>query len=190
MSSAPQLVTFVAGAVGRWRVDSLTAVTGEAMPAAPRLAMVEGGPAPAATGGWALQGVVGHARYAERAELTALAARQEGLGRREATRAALIPIRKSAVWWALAQDERRDIMEARGRHTALGLEYLPMVARRLHHSRDLLQPFDFLTWFEFAPEHEALFDEMTARLRATPEWSYVDREVDVRLTREEGWAPV
>jgi len=48
----------------------------------------------------------------------------------------------------LTQDERREIFEERSRHIATGLEYLPAVARRLHHSRDLGGPFDFLTWFE------------------------------------------
>ena len=45
------------------------------------------------------------------------------------------------------------------RHIATGLEYLPAVARRLHHGRDLGEPFDFLTWFEFAPEHAAAFED-------------------------------
>jgi hypothetical protein len=63
------------------------------------------------------------------------------------------------------------------------LEYLPAVARRLHHCRDLGEPFDFLTWFEFAPTDTVAFDELVERLRETEEWSYVDREVDIRLTR-------
>jgi hypothetical protein len=47
------------------------------------------------------------------------------------------------------------------------------VTRRLHHCRDLgeHEPFDFLTWFEFA------------ELRASEEWKYVDREVVIRLAR-------
>jgi hypothetical protein len=57
------------------------------------------------------------------------------------------------------------------------------VARRLHHSRDLGEPFDFLTWFEFAPSDEAQFDELIAMLRATEEWAYIDREIDIRLER-------
>ena len=42
---------------------------------------------------------------------------------------------------------------------------------------------DFLTWFEFAPADAGAFDELVGRLRQSEEWSYVDREVDVRLTR-------
>ncbi len=57
------------------------------------------------------------------------------------------------------------------------------MARRLHHSRDLGEPFDFLTWFEFTPEHAKAFDELVARLRAIEEWTYVEREVDIRLMR-------
>jgi hypothetical protein len=80
----------------------------------------------------------------------------------------------------MAQDERRAVYEERSRHTTIGLEYLPRIARRLHHSRDLGEPFDFLTWFEFAPEHEVVFDELLARLRDSEEWTYVDRDIDIR----------
>src|SRR5262245_1832065 len=88
-----------------------------------------------------------------------------------------------ASWWALAQDERRAIFEDRSRHISVGLEYLPAVARRLHHCRDLGEPFDFLTWFEYAPEDAGAFEELVRRLRQTEEWRYVDREIDIRLTR-------
>jgi hypothetical protein len=64
------------------------------------------------------------------------------------------------------------------------LRYLPEVARRLHHSRDLGEPFDFLTWFEYAPEYSAAFEELVVSLRASEEWKYVDREVDIRLVRD------
>ncbi|HTD17547.1 MAG TPA: hypothetical protein VK673_20345 [Chthoniobacterales bacterium] len=75
------------------------------------------------------------------------------------------------------------ILEEDSRHIAIGLEYLPAIARRLHHSRELHEPFDFLTWFEYAPEHSAAFEEVVSRLRNTKEWEYVDREIDIRLVR-------
>ncbi len=105
------------------------------------------------------------------------------LGRPEATRAALIPIRKADAWWSLAQDERRTIFEERSGHIAKSLRYLPAIARRLHHARDLGEPFDFLTWFEYAPDHADAFDGLLAELRASEEWRYVEREVDIRLVR-------
>ncbi|MFM9975337.1 MAG: chlorite dismutase family protein, partial [Beijerinckiaceae bacterium] len=105
------------------------------------------------------------------------------LGRREATSAALIPIRKSEEWWLLAQDERRYIIEEQSHHIAIGLDYMPAIARRLYHCRDLGEPFDFLTWFEYAPENEVRFDHMLTRLRQSPEWRFIDREIDIRLTR-------
>ncbi len=111
---------------------------------------------------------------------------QAGLGRPEATRAALIPITKSAAWWDLPQDERRAIFEERSHHISASLKYLPLIARRLYDARELGGPFDFLTWFEFAPEHAGLFDELVAMLRATEEWRYVEREVDIRLSRTIG----
>ena len=111
--------------------------------------------------------------------------RQEPLGRPHARRAALIPIKKASAWWDLAQDERRAIFEDHSHHTDVGLKYLPQIARQLYHCRDLGQPFDFLTWFEYAPEHVAAFEELVARLRVTAEWEYVEREVDVRLEWQE-----
>jgi chlorite dismutase len=139
-------------------------------------------PAPTVTG-WVLRGVTSNTRYTNRSEVDALVAGQQGLLRPQATRAALIPIRKTEAWWALAQDERRAIFEEQSRHIGVGLEYLPAIARRLHHSRELGEPFDFLTWFEYAPEHSESFEELVRRLRDTEEWHYVDREVDIRLTR-------
>jgi chlorite dismutase len=178
----PFTVRFTAGNQGRWEITEVQPVIGESLALATRLAVAED-PAVTTPGVWTLSGRTSNVRYANRIEVTALRARQADLGRPEATRAALIPVRKSDAWWALAQDERRDILEEQSRHTAIGMDYLPQIARRLHHSRDLGEPFDFLTWFEFAPEHEAAFDALLDRLRATPEWTYVEREVDIRLSR-------
>jgi hypothetical protein len=44
-------------------------------------------------------------------------------------------------------------------------------------------PFDFLTWFEFTPGDAVAFDELLHRLRETPEWRYVEREVDCARKR-------
>lgn len=117
-----------------------------------------------------------------------LLSRQQGLGRPEATCAALIPIRKGMAWWALTQDERQSIFEEQSKHAKIGLQYFPGLARRLHHCRDLSEgePFDFLTWFEYPPAHEAASNKLVAELRATEEWKYVEREVDIRLVRENG----
>ncbi|MFN2568646.1 MAG: chlorite dismutase family protein [Candidatus Dormibacteria bacterium] len=176
-------VAFAGGDKGAWRVRSVEAVVGAPLPTVGRLAVLEGPRAAPVGAIWTLFGVVGHERYVEAREHEELAARSPGLGRPEATRAALIPIRKSEVWWALPQDERRAILEERSLHIATGVKYLPAVARRLHHSRELGEPFDFLTWFEFAPADEAGFDELVGVLRATDEWAFIEREVDVRLER-------
>ena len=179
--TSPLLVHFTAGEAGEWAVREMRAVAGPALPMVPFLAVTEGAAPP--PGVWSLRGVVSSLRYTTAAERAALAARQEGLGRKAARCAALIPIRKSAAWWALAQDERRAIMEERSRHNAVGMEYLPAVARRLHHARDLGEAWDFLTWFEYAPEDEAAFEELLRRLRGSEEWGWVEAELDVRLRR-------
>jgi hypothetical protein len=132
---------------------------------------------------WVLRGVAGHERYVERAEHDRLKMVSPPLGRAEATRAALIPIRKSPAWWALSQDERRTIFEGRSRHIGDSMPYLPRIARRLYHARELGELFDFLTWFEFAPEHAQTFEDLVGMLRGRDEWSFVDREVDIRLSR-------
>ncbi len=182
--SEPLLVTFAAGRAGVWRVDRIDAVRGEDLPLADRLAVLEGATVSVPVGTiWRLHGVTSHLRYTTEPERTALVASQPELGQAEATRAALIPIRKTDEWWNLAQDERRAIFEERSRHISTGLKYLPAIARRLHHCRDLGEPFDFLTWFEYAPKHSEAFEELVGRLRETEEWVYVEREVDIRLTR-------
>jgi chlorite dismutase len=130
---------------------------------------------------WQLRGITSHVRYATRTELTDLRASAKPAGGSVPRWAALIPIRKSPAWWDLAQDERRAIFEETSHHTAIGLGYVPAVARTLFHCRDLGEPFDFLTWFEYDPQNERAFDELVGLLRATQEWTFVDREIDIRL---------
>lgn len=168
---------FSLGAAGQWRVTSMMHVRGAVLPMAPFLS-IDGTESGVVT----LRGTASSLRYTTAMERSQLQAKQEGLGRPASTRAALIPIRKTPKWWAMAQDERRAVYD-QGSHLPIGLDYLPGVARKLYHSRDLGEDFDFLTWFEFAPDQEAAFDHMLVRLRSCAEWDFVDREVDIRLTR-------
>jgi hypothetical protein len=187
MNPNPRLFSFVGGLEGEWKVAESRIVTGEALPPADRLDIVPGiVTKPAAGGAWVLRGVTSNERYVTRAEKDQLVAKSPALGRPEADIAALIPIKKNAKWWAMTQDERRTIFEARSHHTQIGLDYLPAVGRRLHHCRDLseTEPFDFLTWFEFAKADTAEFDKLLARLRASEEWQFIEREVEIRLTRD------
>lgn len=191
--SPPLLVTFTAGASGPWRIDRIKPVVGESLDFAPSLTMTERAVTERAVAEhadpspnpdvWTLRGTTSNTRYTSRPEARSLAALQQGLGRRDATCAALIPVRKTPAWWSLAQDERRAILEEQSHHIEIGLGYLPAVARRLHHSRELGEPFDFLTWFEYAPQNADAFEQLVDRLRLSPEWTFVDREVDIRLSR-------
>jgi hypothetical protein len=186
MNHNSRLFTFVGGGEGKWKVTAVRAVTGEAMPAIERLNIVSGNVAPSKGNTWVLRGVTSNERYITRPEKEQLLAKQPALGRPEADCAVLIPIRKSEKWWALTQGERRQVFEAQSHHTQIGLDYLPAIARRLHHCRDLAdpEPFDFLTWFEFAKPDTAEFDRLLAKLRASEEWKYVEREVEIRVTRD------
>jgi hypothetical protein len=174
--------TFVGGLNGVWNVQRVTPCIGDGLPSVKRLDVREG-IVVSPTGLWTLHGVAGQARYVERREKGPLDAASPPLGRAEATKAALVPIRKSMQWWALPQDERRAIFEEHSHHIADSMKYLPRIARRLYHSRDLGEAFDFLTWFEFAPEHAQAFDDLLGMLRSREEWSFVDREVEIRLER-------
>ncbi|MCP9488732.1 MAG: chlorite dismutase family protein [Solirubrobacteraceae bacterium MAG38_C4-C5] len=181
----PLSVAFVGAEAGTWSIERLEVVLGEPLAPVSHLEVLDGSGAvhPPRDAVWVLRGVTSNERYVNRVEHSELASRQEPPGRAGSRRAALIPIRKSQAWWDLAQDERRRIFEETSHHVAIGLEYLPAVARRLLHGRDLGEPFDFLTWFEFVPEHAVVFEELVQRLRATEEWTYVEREIDLRLAR-------
>ncbi|WP_375417584.1 chlorite dismutase family protein [uncultured Hymenobacter sp.] len=177
---------FIGGPAGPWQVVQATTLVGDSLPPVSHLQRQPSPSAESATvpaGSWALRGLISNLRYAERVEKMALVAVQAPLGRAAARCAALIPLRKSAAWWELAQDERRAIFEAASHHTQTGLKYLPAIARQLYHCRDLGGPFDFLTWFEYAPADSAAFEDLVGVLRQTEEWTYVDREVDLRLVR-------
>jgi chlorite dismutase len=179
---------FRGGQSGTWRVTRLASVKGEPLPPARSLSVSRSDaitlPLLPSQNSWRLAGVASHVRYLERTEREKLTAAQAAIGRPEDRLAALIPIRKSAAWWELTQEERRRIFEDKSHHIATSMRFLPAIARQLYHCRDLGQPFDFLTWFEYRLAHESLFEELVGMLRATEEWSYVEREVDVRLTRE------
>ncbi|MBA3503030.1 MAG: chlorite dismutase family protein [Myxococcota bacterium] len=177
-------VTFIGGREGDWDVVSAMTIKGEPLATSPRLARIEGAAFTRTNGAtWFLDGVRSNERYTDSAEKQKLARIQPPLDRDDATLGALIPIKKSDAWWGLAQDERRHMFEERSRHIAIGMMFLPAIARRLYHCRDLGGDFDFLTWFEYAPHHAARFDELLTQLRSIPEWAFVDREVEIRVRR-------
>ena len=184
-----RLFSFIGSDTGRWRIAKMEVIVGEPLPRAGRLEItssLETPPDPHAA--WILRGITSNERYVVREEdRSQLVAKQQGLGRPEATWAALIPIRKNVAWWALTQAERQRVFEQQSNHAKIGLQHFPSLARRLHHCRDLSEnePFDFITWFEFAPAEEMAFNKLLDALRATEEWKYVEREIDIRLVREE-----
>lgn len=172
---------FVGGTIGEWKVASITTLKGDPIASVSHITKASSNLVQTETGIWTLKGIVSNLRYTEKEDKDKLVAVQEDLGRPQATLAAFIPIRKSEAWWNLAQDERRKIMENKSKHTQTGMKCLPAIARKLFHSRDIGEPFDFLTWFEYAPSEADVFEELLYILRKTEEWNYVDREIDIRL---------
>ena len=176
-------VSFAACANGRWSVQSIKTIIGENLPSTNYIEVFQSHTLPKEfkSEPWILRGTNTHVRYTERSEVEELKRRQPELNRPDATYAALIPIRKNEQWWEMSQDERRNIFEKESGHISISMKYLPAIARRLYHCRELGEPFDFLTWFEFAPQHSNLFDELLAQMRSSREWQFVDREIDIRL---------
>ena len=174
--------TIFGGTTGHWKVVKQSTILGSGLSSVSHL-RVEALGEPNVTYAWKLSGIISNVRYAEKQERVLLTAKQEGLGRSDCDCAALLPIKKSAEWWSLAQNERRKIFEDQSRHIDANMKYLPAIARQLYHSRDIGEEFDFLTWFEYRSEHQALFDEMIHAFRMTEEWKYVDREIDFRLEK-------
>lgn len=180
-----QMFSFVGGASGRWKVTRMETIIGTPLERVTAIDILEDDVNLSYdNAGWVLHGVTSYERYVNKDEKQLLTAVQPPLERPQAMCAALIPVKKSAIWWELPHDERRAILEERSHHIQTGLHYLPAVARRLHHCYDLGEPFDFLTWFEYAPEDAEAFEQLTRKLRVSEEWQYVDREIDIRLNRE------
>ena len=127
-----------------------------------------------------LRGVVQHLHYTTLPERTDLTARSRSELAPGAT-AVLIPIRKSADWWALAHDQRGEHFHKH--HTPIGSPYVERIFRKLYHSRYLGSDYDFLTYFEFPPEDADYFRQLLSELRATDEWKYVEHEQEIWMTK-------
>lgn len=184
--ASSRATTFVGGKTGRLLVVSHTTISGEPIERVDAVDMIAGFvKEPPAEAIWTLRGVATNDRYTTRAEKTTLIRKQAPIGRPEAILSALVLLRKRSEWWALTQDERREILEEDLHHIAIGLRYLPAVARRLLHCRDLEDqaPFDFLAYLDYAPVDGVAFDDMMDLFRKTKEWAFMDREIDIRLAR-------
>lgn len=131
-------------------------------------------------------GATSHLMYTDsstRAELTPISRAESG------PVAVLIPIRKTAEWWALGSDERQAyVMQGSPHgHVAIGRRYAGQIYRRLYQARYLPgSQWDFLTYFEFPTSEIGAFAELVSELRSTahnPEWAFVDRETEIWMTR-------
>jgi chlorite dismutase len=83
--------------------------------------------------------------------------------------AIVIPIRKSADWWALDQDKRAAMMKE---HTEATLPYLKTVKRKLYHSSGL-DDLDFITYFETSKLED--FHSLILSLEKVKEFQYTRR---------------
>ncbi|MBI3536121.1 MAG: chlorite dismutase family protein [Chloroflexi bacterium] len=180
------LTTFGGGQSGTWKVISIITIVGQPLELVQRIEIIKTKYLLDKTNyKWFLRGVTSNLRYTTKEENATLDKTPSVLDRPDYKYAALIPIKKSEEWWLLTQDERRKIFEDTSRHISYSSKFLSTIARKLYHSKDIGENFDFLTWFEFAPEHSHQFDELVNYLRNTEEWKYVTREIDIRLVRDD-----
>ena len=187
MSSNNNITSFLGRKSGLWKILSIEAVAGDSIKHAESLEITNDARTNSGNESiWILKGFGSNLRYTNRDEKNILDKQPSILGKSENTYAALIPIKKSEEWWQLTQDERRNILEEQSHHIEIGSKYLSVISRKLYHSRDIGEEFDFLTWFEFAPENQGNFDELLSLLRNSEEWKYVVREVDIRLEKQTG----
>jgi chlorite dismutase len=83
--------------------------------------------------------------------------------------AIVIPIRKSAEWWALDQEKRAAMMKE---HTEAALPYHKTVKRKLYHSSGL-DDLDFVTYFETSKLED--FHSLILSLEKVKEFQYTRR---------------
>lgn len=133
-----------------------------------------------------LLGVVQHAQYqnsSETGELATIPRPAPGFV------SVIIPLSKSAEWWALGHAERAKLFRSDGArgHIQVGRPHVKRIHRRLYHARYLPNSrWDFITYFEFDPAHTDDFRTLVAGLRdqkRNPEWNFVERESEVWLKK-------
>lgn len=185
-----------------YRVDKVVSVRGKSgVNIAPGATMVRVEtasklPAPAGEKGPSLlfHGVPQHLQYTsgeQRADLNKRSRSELPPGKD--TVAVVIPVRKSAAWWALPHDERHAHFQKKGDkigHTAIGAKYADRIYRKLYHTRYAVETkdHDFITYFEFERTHTEDFKSLLAQLRdpdQNPEWNFVDRESEIWMTKLE-----
>jgi len=133
-----------------------------------------------------LLGVTQHAQYQSSDEAAELASRPRPP---PGFVSVIIPISKSAEWWALGHAERAKLFRSQGEqgHIHVGRPYVAHIHRKLYHSRYLPNArWDFITYFEFEPERTEEFRALVAGLRDTrknPEWAFVERESEIWLRK-------
>ena len=123
--------------------------------------------------------------YVQRREKESLALIQPPLGRVTSTLAAIDPdpeiCRRGGIW---RRTNGEQSSKSGAHHISDGMRYLPAIAAALvpvARARSALRFLDLVRVSR--PPTPSVQREMTAALPATEEWQYVEREVDIRLSR-------
>jgi chlorite dismutase len=130
-------------------------------------------------------GVTAELNYTDAATLDQLKANAPTRGNgTDQPHAVVLPVAKTAAWWALPLDKRKQYFdkhpETLGKnhagHNEIGFIYIKSVFRKLYHSRFVDDQQDFMTYFEFSDKDVDAYKSLLAGLRdkeKNPEWEYV-----------------
>ena len=138
------------------------------------------------------RGVTQHVHYTNKEDKEMLLAESTAeMAPSPGTTAVIIPIRKTAGWWALTQDQRQAFFhktKSSEGHTNIGRPFAGSIYRKLYHSRytGSALPYDFVTYFEFPVDHAEDFSHLLSNLRdvsKNPEWESVELEFEIRMTK-------
>jgi hypothetical protein len=184
----------------RYTIESCRAVIGPVPTIGPdleamlRIESAEPVHLPGIDPGHVFRGTAQHLNYTAAPQRADLEARSRPPIESPGTVCVMIPIAKSPAWWKLTPDERTACFQQASQHhqhAAIGAPYVERIYRKLYHSRynggpESPIPYDFVTYFEFEPEHTQAFQDLLTGLRDTnlnPEWAYVEHEFEVWMLR-------
>ena len=177
---------YIGGTTGPWTITNVDTAIGSPLKPASKVTVSVGElKTQPIHSSWILRGFANSTRFITRDEVAARVPNSDSRDDSESLCAALILIRRSKEWWNLENDERAEIQNERENRIRPRMPFFTMVAKRLHLHRDKNEAFDFLAWIECYSDDVAVLDEIASTIRGSHEPNYVDRQIDIRLVREE-----
>jgi hypothetical protein len=179
------LFHYIGGTTGSWRVSTIASISGMPLPPVTHIDIAHGALDRAPAGAnWVLHCIASNTRFVTREEPRRLPSDPPRMGRFSESCAALVLVRKSRGWWNLGLSEQQQMLEVPSRNIRGRLSFLPAMMRRMQYRTNVREPFDFVTWFEYAPQDASIFDDLVTAMRSSEDWHYVEREIVIKMVSE------